>query len=175
MKSTTYLDAEGHIDEVARAMIVDGQREESAPFLAALSHLEQCTHCGERVADAALESVALQEAFEPRRAKAPARVVVRSRGAAPAIAVGLLVALAASIPLWIDALASVPEDLRVARTVFVVTLRAIVSLSRSTDELGSMAIAMSTFAAVVFSTIGVWLARRGTRRDAHVVKVGGEA
>lgn len=175
MKTTTYLDGEGHLDEVACAMIVDGQRAPSAPFLAALSHLEECSACGERVADAALQSVALQEAFEPRALRAEVRSVARSRGAAPAIAVGFLVAIAASIPLWIDALTSVPEDLRVARTVFAVTLRALVSVSRSTEDLRTTAIVMSTFAAMVFSAIGIWIARRGSQRGDRVVKVGGEA
>lgn len=175
MKSTpeeTYLDPSGHLDEVARTMIVDGQRSKSTAFLAALSHLERCSACGELVANAALESVALQEAFEPQAVKARARAIAPTKsGAAPAIGLGLLIALIASVPLWIDALASVPSDLRVARTVFVVTLRALVSMSHSTEEVGTIAIVMSMFAAMVFSALGVWIARRGSR----VVKVGGEA
>jgi hypothetical protein len=168
---TGFVGDDGHLDDVAVSWIADGERAEAESFAAAVAHMESCPQCAERVADFALRSVEIDHLLRgPREAKVAAAIRVAPR-AAPAIAIGIAVAVASSIPLWIGALEAVPEKLRVARTVFWVTLRTVASVSRDSNQMAVISIVVSTFAAVLFSTMGLYIARRASR----VVKVRGEA
>lgn len=83
-----------HLTDAEAAAIADG---EAAPA-EAIQHLSGCESCSERVADLALRSIEVHRVVV--QLEAPERVFVPKRsGATVPLMIGLLVAIAASVPL----------------------------------------------------------------------------
>jgi hypothetical protein len=170
------FDADGHLGEAAIAFVADGVTEllpmSGAP---ALSHLEGCESCSQRLGEAALFSMAATDML--RSHAAPKALVVVAAEPAPvasvipssrrarrplpvfAIAAAVLVAAVTAGPSFLTAVRGLHSTIAELLGSAPFVGRVVLSIVRAPWGQGSMVLALRVASAVVLTAVGLQVAR----------------
>ena len=176
------FEPDGHLTEVALTCVADG--ELSLVPSAALAHLDACEHCTRLLGEAALLSVAAEEALvtgapEVSTALAPAAAAVvspapqvhvappetprRARPPLPiaAIAAALLIALVTTAPSLVEGVREAPGTISAAAGGLAFMFRLASAVARA--PWGMAALFVKCASALVLAAIGLQVARVTSR------------